>query len=113
MLFCSLLAPKQAPASLMAWNTSSTSLFVTWEPLNDTSVIAYLLSYKRADNNTTETRDYFTCNLTKLEIEELDKFTFYNISVKALNREGFGPASQSVLCKTDEDGKKELITTMK
>ncbi|KAK3749470.1 hypothetical protein QZH41_013442, partial [Actinostola sp. cb2023] len=94
---------KQAPASLMAWNTSSTSLFVTWEPLNDTSVIAYLLSYKRADNNTTETRDYFTCNLTKLEIEELDKFTFYNISVKALNREGFGPASQSVLCKTDED----------
>lgn len=93
---------------MKAWNTSSTSLAVSWQAVTEGVVTGYKLTYTRVDN-TTITGEELTCNLTA-ELRNLDKYTLYNISVQAYNKIGLGPVSEPVLGQTDEDGNYNLIT---
>lgn len=94
------LAPKQAPSFLKAWNTSSTSLTASWQAVDDTSVAGYKVTFVK--NKTVGS--ILTCNTTTIELQRLDKYSWYQIIVQAYNIEGFG-VNNSVYCRTAEDGK--------
>ena len=45
----------------------------------------------------------------KMTLHSLKKFTTYQIIVQAYNREGVGPASNTLVATTMEDGKSEFM----
>ena len=46
-----------------------------------------------------------------LEVDGLDVFTNYSISVSAFTKAGRGKPSSQIYCRTSEDGKSYLITS--
>lgn len=94
------------PTRLAAYNTSSTSVMVTWLPVPDGYVHGILRGYRlffKIDE------DRFYQNVTTLnqsfELTGLEKFTNYSVKVLAFTRIGDGNVSDPVLVSTDEDGK--------
>lgn len=105
----SSLVPSRPPTLVKAWNTSSTSIQVSWQPLNDSYyehgvLLGYLLSYRRADGRGGEDSTIICPGALNGNITELDEYVEYTITVQAINIKGIGPASQPVSCTTDEDG---------
>ena len=102
--------PSLAPLDIRAYNTSSTSLLVAWEPLSDNHVNGILLGYKVAykkqvDIYASKQSTNTTFNYTV--IRGLEKFTAYEVNVFAFTRVGPGPAA-NVTASTDQDGKRTL-----
>lgn len=95
---------------MTAFNTSSTSINVTWEPVPDDHVngilLGYRVFYKKADKPINEFSN-LTVNSTilSIEIESLEFFTKYELLVLAFTMVGDGNISKPVYCMTDEDGK--------
>ena len=95
---------------MIAFNTSSQSINVTWEPVPDDHVngivLGYRLFYKQAD----KAIDNFS-NLTvnssvfSIELESLEFYTKYELQLLAFTMVGDGNISEPVYCMTDEDGK--------
>lgn len=95
---------------MTAFNTSSTSINVTWDPVPDDHtngiIIGYRVFYKKAD----EPMDDFS-NLTvnssgfAVEINNVEFFTKYVLQVLAFTMVGDGNISEPLFCMTDEDGK--------
>ena len=100
------LAPG-APANVIAYNTSSTSIRVTWREVPGVDqngvILGYNVFYKPVNNgdekNQTTDNRTLVANLTGLE-----EFVQYSISVSAFNSEE-GSRSDAVLVFTAEDGK--------
>ena len=102
--------PSQAPVNLRAHNTSSTSLFVTWEPVPNDHVNGILLGFKLfykkyGPNNASTQNATTTMNFTVLT--GLEKFTIYEVKVLAFTRLGDGPEA-AVAATTDEDGERKI-----
>lgn len=96
--------------NLRAHNTSSTSLFVTWEFLPNDRVNGILLGYKLlykkyGPTNVSEQNATTTMNFTVLT--GLEKFTIYDVKVLAFTRVGDGPEAV-VTETTDEDGERKI-----
>lgn len=98
--------PSLPPTQLTAYNTSSTSLMVTWLPVPDGYVHGILRGYRlllKIDE------DSFYQNVTTVnrsfELTGLEKFTNYSVKVLAFTRIGDGNISDPVIVSTDEDGK--------
>ena len=105
------LEPSAPPANVKGENSSSTSILVQWDevPENDKNGIikGYNITYKdwRTGVEKTQTVDAPT---KQVELEGLNEFTKYNISVLAFTLKGDGPPSSTITVTTDEDSKSML-----
>lgn len=103
-------APRVAPTNITAFNTSSTSLHVTWQPISTKGLRGILRAYRVYY---IEEKTYFTRSLknvtvdsASLEVELVDlyKFTNYTVYVVARTNKD-GVSSEKVNASTDEDSK--------
>lgn len=99
--------PSLPPTDIRAYNTSSTSLTVTWNPVPQAYthgiVLGYLVFYKRQQDV-----DGNFINASSLvlfaDLEGLDKFTVYVVKVLAFTIKGNGVISNETSVRTHEDG---------
>lgn len=109
-------APSGPPLDVTVRNESSTSINVTWRPINASLqhgiILGYRIHYEK-DMNVSQRRKRRSLqsfdvtvlgqnNLTWV-IEELEKFTKYCIEIVGFNRKGDGKQSNWVCTMTDED----------
>ncbi|KAL9958573.1 hypothetical protein ACROYT_G035603 [Oculina patagonica] len=100
--------PDHPPTNFTAYNTSSTSINVTWQPIPPDHVNGILLGYHvrywrhdKAHDNIS----MVTVNSTKLhaELEGLGKYKEYSIQVAGSTVVGLGNFSEPVLVRTEQD----------
>ena len=93
---------------MSAHNTSSTSLHVSWHEVPKGFVHGILLGYRVLYKiaNVTGNKSITTETTNKRELQELKKFTVYEINVLAFTAIGDGANSKSIHVSTDEDGKR-------
>ena len=68
-------------------------------------LLGYHVNYSEISSNITQNVRTVNGSTTSIKLEELEKFTKYNISVSAFTSKGDGPLSDEVTVSTDEDGK--------
>lgn len=95
---------------MTAFNTSSTSINVTWEPVPDDHVngivLGYRLFYKQADKAINDFSNLtVNSSIFDIEINGLKYYTKYELRLLAFTMVGDGNISEPVYCMTDEDGK--------
>lgn len=109
--FVLISVPSQPPTDLTAYNTSSTSLQVTWGEVPEGFVHGILQGYRVFYKRTGDKNDSYVNSTTgpnerKLHITGLEKFTAYSLKVLAFTRKGDGAASVNMSVLTDEDGRR-------
>lgn len=102
--------PSRSPINVTAFNTSSTSINVTWEPVPDDHangiVLGYRLFYKQADKAINDFSNLtVNSSIFDIEINGLKFYTKYELWLLAFTMVGDGNISEPVYCMTDEDGK--------
>ena len=103
ILFRLFIGPGDPPQNVTGYNTSSTSINVTWnevpEDKQNGDIIRYTVMYNKTTNviNKSEVTEKF------FELKVLDKYTIYDIKVLAATKIGDGPASDPIKVQTDED----------
>lgn len=101
------LVPSLPPTNLAAYNTSSTSLMVTWNPVpqgfTHGIVLGYMVLYKR-ERDVNESYSNITSVVTTAQLTNLDKFTMYSIKVLAFTIKGNGAMTNYTYERTHEDG---------
>ena len=108
--FVLISVPSQPPTNLTAYNTSSTSLQVTWGEVPKGFVHGILQGYRVLYKRTGDKNDSYA-NLTTgpnkclLNITGLKKFTAYSVKVLAFTIKGDGAVSVNISVLTDEDGR--------
>lgn len=105
-----MLVPSQPPTDLTAYNTSSTSLHVTWGEVPKGFVHGTLQGYRVSYKRTGDKSDSYANSTTgpnerELHITGLEKFTAYSMKVLAFTRKGDGAVSVNISVLTDEDGR--------
>ncbi|KAK7162105.1 hypothetical protein R3I94_004680 [Phoxinus phoxinus] len=113
--------PDVAPADLMVFSASETSLRIRWEPLPESAYngnpesVGYRVRAQRADGLGTPRMETVSERLSReVTVEGLEEWTEYELSVQAFNGIGPGPWSSPVLGKTKESvpsGAPENVTT--
>ena len=106
-VFVLTVVPSLPPTDIRAYNTSSTSLTVTWNPVprgyTHGIVLGYLVFYKRqqdVDGNFINASSL----VLSADLEGLDKFTVYVVKVLAFTIKGNGVISNETSVRTHEDG---------
>ena len=100
--------PSAAPMNVSGHNTSSTSIFVTWNDVPAADKNGIITSYNITYHSLTEshsnstTVDFPANNVT---LRGLREFVNYSITVSASTKIGPGPASNPVIVSTGEDSK--------
>ena len=96
------------PPNITAYNTSSTSLEITWQTVQEefvkATLLGYKLSYKKADESNA-TAVHLCPEERRYSLHNLMIFTIYYIQLSAFTRNGYGNMSDCVFGLTDEDGK--------
>ena len=99
--------PDGAPQNVKGQNTSSTSISVSWDPvqaeLQNGIITGYNITYQSQTENDNGVVPVGPNDL-QANLTGLKKFVKYNISVVALTVKGDGPPS-IIVVRTDEDGK--------
>ena len=100
--------PSLPPTDIRAYNTSSTSLKVTWNPVpqgyTHGIVLGYMVLYKR-EKDLNNWYINITSPVTSVELTDLNKFALYVIKVLAFTIKGNGAMTNGTHVKTHEDGK--------
>ena len=101
--------PDHAPINVTAYDTSSTSINVTWQPIPPDHVNGILQGYHviyRRINNFGDNISMVTVNNTVLhtELTGLGKYKLYSIQVAGRTLVGLGNFSDPVNVRTDQDG---------
>nr|XP_058950117.1 protein sidekick-1-like [Pocillopora verrucosa] len=95
------------PQNVQGYNTSSTSIRVTWKEVPEDKqhgdIISYTVMYKRTTNVTYKSVEVTPISGKFAELNGLDEYTFYDIKVLAATNVGNGPASNPIKVQTDED----------
>ena len=97
------IGPTAPPQNVTGYNTSSTSINVTWNEVpkdkQHGDIIRYTVMYNKTTNviNKSEVSEKF------FELKGVDKYTIYDIKVLAATWIGDGPASDPIKVQTDED----------
>lgn len=97
------IGPGAPPQNVTGYNTSSTSINVTWNEVpkdkQHGDITRYTVMYNKTTNviNKSEVTEKF------FELKVLDKYTIYDIKVLAATSVGDGPASDPIKVQTDED----------
>ena len=102
-----ILTAPSAPLNVTAFNTSSSSVRVTWDrPGTPRGIIRdYVISYYPTDVGASSSMSTSTGNNSEVtDLTELDIYTSYTITVTAVTI-AQGDPSTSVSVFTDEDGK--------
>ena len=103
-------APRVAPTNVTAYNTSSTSLHVAWQPINPEGLRGILREYRIYF---IEQKTYFIQSLRNVTVDSstleadlvgLYKFTNYSVYIVARTNKD-GVSSVKVNVSTDEDSK--------
>ena len=100
--------PSAAPLNVRGHNTSSTSIFVTWDDVPAADKNGIITSYNITYHSLTEnhsnstTVDYPDRQVTLIGLKE---FVNYSITVSASTNIGPGPASDAIIVITGEDSK--------
>jgi receptor-type tyrosine-protein phosphatase gamma len=101
--------PSGTPTITVAHNTSSTSIYLAWEPPHTLTIngefLGYKLSYESRSSNRSGkfSRTIKNPTIREFILRDLNIFTQYSISLQVLNPEGAGPATK-VVVMTDEGG---------
>ena len=111
--FYPVIVPSLPPGNVTAFNTSSTTITVTWSKPRGKSVQGVLLGYEitftPAWKNASASRRVMLCRRnTTFLLERLLKYTLYNITVAAFTKVGIGKESEIEQTWTDEDSKCRL-----
>lgn len=101
--------PDLPPINVTAYNTSSTSIKVTWQPIPPDHVNGILLGYHviyRRINKFGDNISVVTVNGTVLhtELTGLGKYKLYSIQVAGRTLVGLGNFSDPLNVRTDQDG---------
>ncbi|XP_067259435.1 protein sidekick-1 [Chanodichthys erythropterus] len=114
-------SPDVAPADLIVFSASETSLRIRWEPLPERAYngnpesVGYRVRAQRADGLGQPRMETVSDRLSReVTVEGLEEWTEYELSVQAFNGIGPGPWSSPVLGKTKESvpsGAPENVTT--
>lgn len=101
--------PSLPPQNVSSYNTSSTSLHVSWHVVPRGFVHGILLGYRVFYKVATEVRNNSVASTPETtrekELQGLKKFTIYEITVVAFTRIGDGANSTRIFISTDEDSK--------
>ena len=104
MLF---LVPSLPPTDIKAYNTSSTSLEVMWNPVlqgyTHGIVLGYMVLYKK-EKDLNSSYINITSLVTSVQLTDLNKFTLYVIKVLAFTIKGNGAMTNATQARTHEDG---------
>ena len=104
------------PPNITAYNTSSTSLEITWQTVPEAFVkatlLGYKLSYRKADESYA-TAVHLCSEERRYSLHNLMIFTIYCIQLSAFTRNGNGNMSECVFGLTGEDGKLSPLTLSK
>lgn len=107
--------------NVIAQNVSSTSINVTWQPIEEKLqygiILGYRIRYKKESSAAASSRrkrrsiqlgeiGVLGGNNLTWTLEGLEKFTNYCIQVLGFNSKGDGNTSDSICVMTDEDGKR-------
>ena len=94
---------------MSSYNTSSTSVHVSWHEVPVGFVhgilLGYRVLYKEASALKNQSIVSTSANTKTKELQGLQKFTVYEISVLAFTRIGDGINSTTLFVSTDEDSK--------
>ncbi|XP_074627543.1 uncharacterized protein LOC141885641 [Acropora palmata] len=99
--------PSHPPINIIAYNTSSTSINVTWLPVPANHMNGIILGYRvlyRREDKPLAGFDNVTLNSSSfhVEITDLEFFTKYEIRLFGFTIAGDGSMSESLFCVTDE-----------
>lgn len=114
--------PSGPPQNVHGEAKSSTEILIHWDaPEKDEwngNLLGYYVGYKEATQSTTEIEPTPAYNFKTVEVrshfggetllENLNKFTQYNIVVQAYTSQGSGPLSKEIQIGTLEDGKRRF-----
>ena len=99
-----LIAPGGPPTDVEGNATSSTEIFVYWQPPEEIDrhgiITSYDIMYSSDDNGSEIIEEHPT---TSINLTDLCEFTNYSISVRARTAVGEGPFSDTMFVVTDED----------
>lgn len=105
--FFLFVVPDQAPSIITSYNTSSTSLYLAWLQIPNSSFKGvpqgYALIY--SDSNNTKKSMFVCYEASNATIHNLKKYEKYSIKIAAFTVKGIGVFSDIVEVYTDEDGK--------
>jgi netrin-G3 ligand len=102
------LAPSVGPVITAAYNTSTTSIVVTWDKIPSNFTASHVVGYEvLVYRNDSRIKPVYVMmvNCENVTIKELERYTAYVISVAGVTRGGKGVYSDPVICMTDEDRK--------
>ena len=101
--------PDKSPTNVTAYDTSSTSINITWQPIPSDHVNGILLDYNVIYRRIDKLKDNIsmvTVNSTILhtELSGLGKYKQYSIQVAGRTAVGLGNFSEPVFVRTKQDG---------
>ena len=100
------IGPDAPPQNVIGYNTSSTSINVTWNEVPEDKqhgdIIRYTVMYNKTTNFINKS-EVTQISEKIVELKRLDKYTIYDIKVLAATKIGDGPASDPIKVQTDED----------
>lgn len=102
--------PSAPPQEVTCSSPSSTSILVSWVPplaeFQNGNITGYSIQYSvtEGDNRTSQQVSRIPPESSSYLLENLEKWTEYGITVRALTEAGEGPESLQLLVRTDEDG---------
>ena len=102
--------PSAPPTLVQGYNTSSTSIFVSWGivPILDQNgvLLNYTVTYEALPRSPgLKVAKTVSAPNTSITLEDLNEFTDYNITVFASTIKGGGNISAPITVRTDEDSK--------
>ena len=100
------IGPDAPPQNVTGYNTSSTSINVTWNEVPEDKQHGDIKRYTVMYNKTTNVinkSEVTQISEKIIELKGLDKYTIYDIKVLAATDVGDGPASDPIKVQTDED----------
>lgn len=106
-------APQVSPARFSGFNTSSTSIGLSWDPIPQEQVAGVLtnfyITYRQLSSadNTTHSLAVPITNLS-FELTNLRKYTNYSLQVKGATK-FIGIPTEPIIITTDEDGKELFL----
>lgn len=108
-----VLAPHVTPTAFQGFNSSSTSIVLSWDPIPPWQVAGILRNFHityRALSNADNTTYNITLPITDLtlEITNLQKYTNYSFDIKGATK-FIGAATEPIIVTTDEDGASRLF----
>ena len=104
ILLSSLSAPSGAPLSVSVTPLPPTTLLVSWQPPDcltwNSPSLTYTIAYHSLTDEGGRGEEETVVSVAgggfQLNLTDLDSLTLYNVSVRAGNGQGSGPASQGV-----------------